>query len=43
MIKNLQSHYSEPSNRSCLSSLLMINDPHELAFGFSYFLVPHIL
>lgn len=35
--KNLQSHYSEPSNRPCLSSLSMINDPHEFAFGFSYF------
>lgn len=43
MIKNPQTHYSKPSNRSCLSSLSMINDPYELAFGFSYFLVPHTL
>lgn len=43
--KNLQSHYSEPSNRSRLSSLSMINDPHEFPFGFIYvfiYLVLHI-
>ena len=34
--KNPQLHYLEPSNKPCLFSLSVMNDPPELAFGFSY-------